>query len=131
MFAPSPKHLRTSVPRMTPPSMYTSTLGLIAFTALDIDFKTEIVDGNASIFLPPELETQIASAPFYTAIKPSSEHMTPWTITGFPPASSFTFLISLRVQYLEGINALTSDTRESILAGCEKSSTTPMMSEFY
>jgi hypothetical protein len=26
---------------------------------------------------------------------------------------------------------LTSDTRESILAGCEKSRTTPMMSEFY
>ena len=89
--APRANALRISVPLLTPPS---KNIGIFfPFRASEISFSDSKVEIVVSNCLAPWLETKIASAPFYMAMRASSLHMIPFAITGNPDS----FLISLMI----------------------------------
>ena len=81
-LAPRAKALRISVPLRTPPSKKTSTF--LPWHAWMTSSRTSIVAGVVSSWRAPWLETKIASAPCYKAMRASSAHMIPLATTGRP-----------------------------------------------
>mmetsp|Transcript_2440 Transcript_2440/g.8579 ORF Transcript_2440/g.8579 Transcript_2440/m.8579 type:complete len:218 (-) Transcript_2440:579-1232(-) len=75
-LAPSAKALITSVPRITPPSRYTSARPPTAETMAG---STSMVAGTVSSCRAPWLLTQMPSTPWRTASSASSGVMTPFT----------------------------------------------------
>jgi hypothetical protein len=79
--------------------MYISNLGFTWRAAYVTVLRTLMVDGTVSIWRPPLLETQMASAPSLAAKAPSSAVMIPLTTTGFF-VYDFTYAMSLDFQAL-------------------------------
>ncbi|CAI8011667.1 hypothetical protein GBAR_LOCUS7495 [Geodia barretti] len=97
-LAPIARAFRTSVPCLTPPSMYTSTCPSTAFTtslkasiySVQIEDRCEGERGQLTVArtpsscLPPWLETMIPWTPCLTASTASSAVRIPFTRTGSP-----------------------------------------------
>jgi len=78
-LAPSPKALKTSVPRRIPPSR---KIGISPFTSAAIAGRTSMVAGVLSNCRPPWFETTMAAAPTSMAHRASSGCRMPFAMIG-------------------------------------------------